>query len=123
VVLGRDGQVLLAGPPRQRHPGLGVELGRVELLGERLVLGDRDPGPEHDPFADAGDRLALPPSGRDRVKPPVDEHPEAGLAPPIEARVLARLRPLGLAVANHAALRIDRHLDPSLAVQRSNAAI
>ena len=42
----------------------------------------------HDPLADAGDVLALPFAGGDRVEPPVDEEAVLGLLEPGEPRLL-----------------------------------
>ena len=55
--------------------------------GEGLVVGDGDGGVVHDPLADAGDLLAVPVAGGDGVEAPVDEHAEAGFAPPLHAGV------------------------------------
>ena len=65
-----------------------VEAGGVELWSEGFVVGDGDGGVVHYPLADAGDLLAVPCAGRDGVEAPVDEHAEAGFAPPLHAGVL-----------------------------------
>ena len=62
----------------------------LNCAGERFVVGDGDGGVVHDPLADAGDLLAVPGAGGDGVEAPVDEHAEAGLAPPRHAGVLLR---------------------------------
>ena len=64
VVLGRDHDVLHPRVLGELHPGVGVELHGVELLGELLVLGDRDLRAVHDPLADAAGRAC--PSTRRR---------------------------------------------------------
>ena len=69
------------------HPFVGVVLHRVELLRVLAVFGDGDLAVVHDPFADAADLLALVSAGRDGIDAPVDEHAEAGLAPPFHAGV------------------------------------
>ena len=84
VVLGGDHQVLHAGFLGNRHPLLGVELHRGELLSQLLVLGDWDLGVAHDPLAQAGDAFPLPFPRGNGVDAPVDEHPESCLAPPGE---------------------------------------
>ena len=48
----------------------GVEFHRVELLGELLVFLHRNRRVVHDPFADAGNALAVPLAGRNRNKAP-----------------------------------------------------
>ena len=73
VVLGRDDDVLYAGIFGELHPGLGIELDRIELGGEALVVLYRNPGIVHDPFAEAGNHPALPFTGGNGIKPPVDE--------------------------------------------------
>ena len=79
-------QVLHAGVLGELRPSVGVELHRIELPGELLVVRDRDARLVHDPLADAGVALALPFAGRQGVEPPVDEHAEFRLAPPGQAR-------------------------------------
>ncbi len=85
VVLGGDHDVLHAGLLRQADPGERIEFPRVEPFAEGVVLVDRDPRGIPDPLSVAG--LAVPLSGGNGVEPPVDEHAEAGLPPPVEARV------------------------------------
>ena len=82
-------------------PLVGVELHRVELLGVVGVLGHGDLAAVHDPLADAADLLAVVGAGGHGVDAPVDEHAEAGLAPPFHAGVaLGRgFRVLGLCSA------------------------
>ena len=88
VVLGGDDQVAHPRLHRQLHPGAGVEAHRVEALGERGVPLARDALAKHDPLADSRHLLALPDAGGDGVQAPVDEHPEARLAPPGQSRVV-----------------------------------
>ena len=51
------------------------------------VFGHGDLAAVHDPLADAGDLLAVVGAGGDGIDAPVDEHAEAGLAPPFHAGV------------------------------------
>ncbi len=88
VMLAGDDDVLHAGVLGHLHPLLGIELHRIELRGQLLVLLDRDLGPVHDPLADAGDLLALPFPGGNGIQPPVDEQAELGLAEPVHPRRL-----------------------------------
>ena len=87
VVLGGDDDVLHAGGLGEGDDVVGAEAGGVELRGEGLVVGDGDGGAVHDPFADAGNLLAVPGSGGDGVESPVNEHAEAGITPPGHAGV------------------------------------
>ena len=87
VVLRGDDDVLHAGVLGDRHPLVGVELHRVELLGVAGVFGHGDLAVVHDPLADAADLLAVVGAGGHAVEAPVDEHAEAGLAPPLHAGV------------------------------------
>ena len=87
VVLGGDDDVLHAGGFGEGDDVVGGEGGGVEAGGEGFVVGDGDGGVVHDPLADAGDVLAVPGAGGDGVEAPVDEHAEAGLAPPFHAGV------------------------------------
>ena len=89
VVLGGDDDVFHAGVLGQAHPLLGVELHRVELAGELLVLRDGHLGLLEEPFAVVG--LALPLAGGHGIDAPVNEQPEAGLAEPGHALVARRL--------------------------------
>jgi hypothetical protein len=87
VVLARDHDVLHPRVLGDAHPLPGVELDGVELAYELLVLGGGDLQVLHDPLADLLVALSLVLPGGDRVEPPVDEHPETGVAPPGHARV------------------------------------
>jgi len=87
VVLGGDDDVLHAGGFGEGDDIVGAEGGGVEFGGEGFVVGYRDGGGVHDPLADAGDLFAVPCTGGDGVETPVDEHAEAGLAPPLHAGV------------------------------------
>ena len=64
-----------------------AEAGRVGILGEGFVVGDGDGEVVHDPLADVRGALAVPFACRNGVEAPVDEHAEAGLAPPLHASV------------------------------------
>ena len=87
MVLGGDDDVLHTGGFGEGYDVVGAEGGGVEFWGEGFVVGDGDGGGVHDPLADAGDLFAVPSAGGDGVKTPVDEHAEAGLAPPLHAGV------------------------------------
>ena len=76
----------------QRDDVVRIEAGGIELRGERLVVGDRDGGVVHDPFADARDLLAVPRACGNGVETPVDEHAEARFAPPCHACIALRRR-------------------------------
>src|SRR5207253_11363945 len=95
VMLRRDHHVLHPGVLGDAHPFIGIEPRGVEAVDELLVVRDGDVTPAHDPFADAGDALALIRTGRDGVSPPVDEHPEARVAPPVHAGVALSRRFVG----------------------------
>src|SRR5437588_9774046 len=97
-MLRRDHDVLHPGVLGDAHPGIGVEPDGVEAVHELFVVGDGDVRPAHDPFPDPRDALALVGAGGDGVGPPVDEHPEARVAPPGHTRVAGggTLRTLGL---------------------------
>ena len=76
----------------QTHPGFGVVLGRIELLGKGFVfLGGHFPV-NHDPLAKTIDRLAIVDASRNGEDAPVDEHPEAGITPPRHAGIALFLR-------------------------------
>ena len=64
-----------------------LNLTGLKLLGVGLVLGHGDLGVVHDPFAQAGDFLAVILAGGHGVEAPMDEHAEARLAPPGHPRV------------------------------------
>src|ERR1700723_1956291 len=63
-------------------PSWCFEVMPMYFIPEGFVVGDGDGGVVHYPLADAGDLLAVPCAGRDGVEAPVDEHAEAGFAPP-----------------------------------------
>ena len=63
------------------------EAGGVEVFGEGFVVGDGDGEVVHDPLADVGGALAVPFARGNGVEAPVDEHAEAGFAPPFHAGV------------------------------------
>ena len=100
VVLCGDDDVLLAGLGGEAHPCVGIEVNRVELGGEWCILGNGDALAMHDPLADAWHELTVPPAGRDGVEAPVDEEAEAGVAPPVEARIGLGAGALALAGAD-----------------------
>ncbi len=98
VVLGGDDDVLDSGFLGKANPFGRIVLDGIELLGQLLVLGHRDVRAVHDPLADAADGLALPRAGGHGVQAPMDEHAEAGVAPPLHPGIalLGRLPiPLG----------------------------
>ena len=86
-MLGGDDDVFHAGLFGHKHPVLGVVFRGVELFGEFLVFGDRDFGLAHDLLAEAWDFLAVVNTAQPGIDAPVDEHPEAGVAPPSHAGV------------------------------------
>ena len=91
VVLGGDDDVLHPRVLRRLHPRLGVELHGVELRARTSRT--RRTGmlrARHDPLAARRRPLAVPVPGRHGVEPPVDEHPEARVAPPCHPRILLR---------------------------------
>src|SRR5262249_13095673 len=87
VVFGGDDPVLHAGVLGGFDEFVGVEFHRVELFRVFGVFGDGDFGVVHDPFADVLDLLSFIDAGGDGVDAPVDEHAEAGFAPPLHAFV------------------------------------
>ena len=87
VMLGGDDDVLHPGRFGESDDIVRAEGGGIESGGEGFVVGDRDRGVVHDPLADAGDLVAVPGPGGDGVEAPMDEHAEAGLAPPCHAGV------------------------------------
>ena len=87
VVLGGDDDVLHAGGFGEGDDVVRGEAGGVEVFGEGFVVGDGDGEVVHDPLADVGGALAVPLAGGDGVEAPVDEHAEAGFAPPLHAGV------------------------------------
>ena len=87
VVLGGDDDVLHACGFCEGDDVVGAEAGGIELGGEGFVVGDGDGEVVHDPLADVGGALAVPLAGGDGVEAPVDEHAEAGFAPPLHAGV------------------------------------
>src|ERR1700722_5066779 len=92
VVLAGDDEILHAGILRHLHPGVCVELDGVELFSELGVLDGGDLGAVHDPLADAGDWLAFPFAGGNRVEAPVDEEAEFSLAKPLHFGALRSRR-------------------------------
>ena len=92
VVLGGDDDVLHARVLRELDPRVGVELDRVELRGELLVLLHRDLRAVHDPLAEAERALPLPLAGGNRVEAPVDEEAVLGLAEPVQPLFARRIR-------------------------------
>ncbi len=78
VMLGCDHEILHPGIVRERCPGIGIKLGRVELRRELGVLRVRLLVHAHVPL----------PVGWDAIEPPVDEHAKFCLAPPCHARIV-----------------------------------
>ena len=76
----------------------------------------------HDPLAEAVDALAVPGAGRHRVEPPVDEHPEARVAPPCHACLLLRggLRTSGASRALRRAAHGEGQTDHETSNQRDD---
>ena len=92
VMLRGDHDVFHARVLRELHPRVGVELHRVELRRELLVLAHGDLRAVHDPLAEAERALALPFAGWNRVEAPVDEEAVLGVAEPLEAFLLGGIR-------------------------------
>src|SRR5687767_8078496 len=90
-MLRRDNDVLHARVLCDSYPLAGVKLNRLELRSELLVLGARNVGPFHDPFADSLRALSFIFSGGDRIKAPMDEHSESRFSPPLHASITFRL--------------------------------
>ena len=91
VVFGGDDKVAHAGLLREADPGIGVEVDGVKGAGDLTVIyRDWDLGHSLDMFAVAAVGFALPGAAERRVDAPVDEHAEAGLAPPTETGVALR---------------------------------
>ena len=87
VVFGGDDDVLHAGGFCEGDDVVRGEAGGIELGGEGFVVGDGDGEVVHDPLADVSGALAVPLASGDGVEAPVDEHAEAGFAPPFHAGV------------------------------------
>jgi hypothetical protein len=87
VVFGGDDDVLHAGGFGQGDDVVRAEASGVEVFREGFVVGDGDGEVVHDPLADVGGALAVPLAGGDGVEAPVDEHAEAGFAPPLHSGV------------------------------------
>ena len=81
-MLGGNDDVFHAGLFGHEHPVLGIVFRGVELLGEFLVFGDRDFSPAHDLLAEAWNFLSVVNPSEARIDTPVNEHAEAGVAPP-----------------------------------------
>jgi len=77
-----DNHVSLAGGFRSAHPAFGVEVNRIELFGELLILGDRNFRTVHDPFANTGNLFTLPFTCRNSIEAPMDKHAEARVTEP-----------------------------------------
>ena len=87
MVLGGDDDVLHAGGFGEGDDVVRAEAGGVEVLCQGLIVGDGDREVVHDPLANVSGALAVPGACWNRVEAPVDEHAEAGLAPPLHAGV------------------------------------
>ncbi len=88
VVLARDDDVFHAGVPGYGHPLLRVELYRVELSRQLLIIRHRDVGVVHDPLADPGGFLPVPFTRRDGIQSPMNEHSKSSLSKPLHASVV-----------------------------------
>src|SRR3954468_13449097 len=82
VMLGGDHHVLLSGGFSGANPALGIEIDWVKLLRKLFIFRYGNFRAVHDPLADARNLAAFPFARRDRVEPPVNEHPEARIAKP-----------------------------------------
>ncbi len=123
VVFGSEHHVALPGGLGQPHPGARVEPHRVEPLRQGAVVGFRDRR------VALGARAHDRPRGLDagqRIRPPVDEHAELGLAEPCRAVALAcdRGRAVALAGARGGAVlgrqRGDRRKEQEQLLHRLN---
>src|SRR5262249_26988280 len=83
-----DDDVFYAGAFSDGYPLPGIELHGIELRHQFLVLGDGNLRGFHDPFAGAFDWFAVPLAGGDRIKTPMNEHPEARLSKPSHAVIV-----------------------------------
>ena len=88
VMLGGEDDVLHARILRQTHDGPGVEALRVKLFGQRAVFLHGYLQMAHDPLGHLRRLLALPFAAEQRIQPPVDEHAEAGVLPPLLFTIL-----------------------------------
>ena len=80
------------------HPGIGVEIRRVEFFRVILIFGHRNFSLVHDPFADAADLFAVVGSGGNGINAPMNEHSEPGLAPPFHPGIALRGRFVGVRI-------------------------
>ena len=83
-MLGRDREVFHAGRLGQGNPLLGVKVGRIEAVRHLPVLLYRNVESLHDPFGfrPHRDAMAVPLSGEQRIRTPVDEHAKFVLPEP-----------------------------------------
>ena len=92
MMFGCNDDVLHPGRLGEGHDIVRAEADRIELRGERLVVRNGDGGIVHEPLPSSRRRLAVPRTGGDGVKTPMDEHAEAGIPPPGHACVTLRGR-------------------------------
>jgi hypothetical protein len=105
-----DDQVTHAGAFRRLHPFVGVEAHRVELCRDAPpVHGNRDLPDALDVLGVAAHGRSFPDARRQRIHAPVDEHPEARFAPPVEP-ILPRAHGFAPPLELRAILKGDRPL-------------
>jgi len=100
-MFGSDDDVAHAGFLGEGHPLIGIEFDGIKLFGVGLVAGHGDLAFMHDPFADPGDGLAVIGAGGHGINAPVDEHAEAGVAPPAHAGVAFRGGFVGVGIGRY----------------------
>jgi len=86
VVLAGDDDVAHSGVLRRLHPLRGIEMHRVEAGGKSLVLFDGHLFIREIPLRRAVASVSVRGICRNGIHSPVDEHPEAGIRPPLRAR-------------------------------------
>ena len=99
------------------HPGVRVELDRVEAGREPLVLLDRHLRTQHHPFAEARRALAVPFARRYGVEAPMNEEAVLGVTEPFEALLLCGIRSRGR-LGRYAGRPLQRGERPTAATER-----
>ena len=101
MVLGGDHDVLHPGLFGQPDPGIRIVLHRIELGGILAVALYRNFATPHDPLSNARDLLPVIRPGGDGIDTPVDEHTEAGLAPPFHPCIAFFFSFVGIGIDRH----------------------